>query len=249
MSESAELGDMRPKGSPEKSLRRAARLVGLVLTSALFLPWGTGQSWDPEWKSVWEAAELTGSPHLVALPLFGVFFLVAGFAPRLSLPTRRFAMGVGGLLVVLVGFHLLGTRSIGPLREFRRVGVVGTYVLLSATIVTVAADVAMHQRPRVRGLSIAALAGWVLFLGALFVPIGPHGELDESVLAGLFGSLGRRGLFDGAAMVGCWFIALTLLGIGQAARRVGRDRDVAAARAFRTSWVAYLVMPVPLFLG
>ncbi|MEM9073653.1 MAG: hypothetical protein AAGE52_34505, partial [Myxococcota bacterium] len=40
-----------------------------------------------------------------------------------------------------------------------------------------------------------------------------------------------------------------LLGIGQAARRVGRDRDVAAARAFRTSWVAYLVMPVPLFLG
>lgn len=221
-----------------RSHRFWAAVLGLPLTATLFIPW----SLDGSELGAFDLAEAMEHIGWAVMPFVGVAFLIAAFAPMPPL-ARRGLLAASGVSALVLGSVLFGderTRWVLP-GEFADPRL---SVLLLIWIVGAGLEMAMHARPRSRGTSVAALVGLTAVLFSFALPIRGRGSSQKSLLEGIVKGLEGRLREDALiAFVALFFVAVAWL---QALRRVGNDRDKAARRRFRTSWIAYLLLPVPL---
>jgi len=231
------------KADPARTTTRHHRIlaltIGLPLASVLFVPW-------TRWRDLlfaWDLPEATRAP-VMAAGTTGVLFLVAAFVPAKA---RRWALTLAGLAAGLCGLWLLGAIPASS-RDLRHVGLAATRAGVLLAMFTVGAEMAMHRRPQSRAISVGAFLGWLgLLMFFFFVPIGetlePEGTTASQFLAVLDRSYFRMSF---TAPVFLWFAFVASFGLIQTLRRVGRDRALAAERPFRSSWLAWILYPVPL---
>lgn len=227
-----------------RSLRRAAALVGIPLTLALVLPWKMGYSGT---KFAWDIAERYDHVGFVLLPMCGVLFLAAAFARRWRYETRARVVGFAGVSVCGLGLILM---HLPAFRELDRMWVYAPYVLFLTPIFAVAAEMSMHMRPRSKALTMFALAGWIAMFGVYCTPLEGNAEFESSMMGQTLRAL-DRGRGDSVIMmlIMLWLWGLSFAGASQAMRRLGEDRDEAASKRFRTSWLGYLLFPVPMVVA
>lgn len=218
--------------------------MGIPLTLALVLPWKVRHD---EMRFAWDVAERLDHVGIVLLPMCGVLFLAAAFARRWRYETRARVVGFAGVAVCGLGLILM---HIPSFRELDRMWIYAPYVLFLTPIFTLGAEMAMHMRPRSKALTVLALVGWVAMFGVYCTPLDADADFDSSMLGQTMRALERgRGDSVLVAMMMLWLWGLSFAGATQAMRRVGDDRDEAAAKRFRTSWLGYLLFPVPMIVA
>ncbi|MAQ19183.1 MAG: hypothetical protein CMN30_30835 [Sandaracinus sp.] len=225
----------------ERRARLGRFLLGLPAALLLVLPWD-----DHGWTPTWELATDTAIPLLV-LGGAGVLMVAAAFV---GTSARRALTVVAGTAACLAGIHVLGHLGIRG-GDLERLGLFATRTWLALITVAAGAEMAMHRRPRSRTLTIFAALAWATLLVAWFtLPTGPFGESEE------IPALGLREMLDGsyyrygfATLCCTWWAGWALVGLLQQLRRVGSDRELAAGRRFRTGWLAWMLVVVPLTLG
>ncbi len=223
-----------------RSLRRSAWLIGVPLSLALVVPWS--QRRDVSFS--WDFAERADHWGFVLVPLCGVLVLVAAIAPRWTHRRRAVLFAVAGFAALLIGASMLSSPAlVRMLRPIRNMWVTGAYLFVGCWVSAVAFEVAMHQRPRSLGLTRLALVGWLAVCVGMCIPMHYRLDFDESMLGAAL-ELSDRHIAPFLILMSPAVVAL--VGIIQAARRLGSDREAAAKRRFRTSWLAYLIMPIPL---
>ena len=226
-----------------RSLRRGAALVGIPLTLALVVPWKIGYRGT---QFCWDMAERNDHIGFILLPACGLLFVAAAFAPKLRYTTRARLVGFAGVAVVGLALALM---HLPTLRPIRRMWIYAPYMLLLLPIFAVGAEMSMHMRPRSRGLTFMALAGWIGVFVLTCIPMEANLEFDSSMLGQAVKSMGRYyGNKVLPALMAPGFL-LIFLGVSQALRRVGADRDEAAEKRFRTSWLGYFLYPVPMVVA
>ena len=221
-----------------------AMVVGLPLVATFFVPWKVQRAE----LSFFEMADTMEHLGWALMPFVGVALLIATFAPMPPL-ARRALLAVSGVSALLLGSLLLRaeqTRWYLP-DPYLAEGSTITLVVLS-WIGAASFEMAMHARPRSRGISVAALLGWTLLLLSFAVPIGTRPEWESSLAGTVFKELDRHDRLKKEHLFILGYAFLALIAWLQALRRVGKDRTLAAARRFRTSWIVYILVPLP-FLG
>ena len=227
-----------------RSLRRCAALVGIPLTLALVLPWNLRRG---NIQFAWDIAERYDHVGFVLLPMCGVLFVAAAFARRWRYVTRARVVGFAGVAVCGLGLILLHVPTIYELRHMWRYA---PYILAVTPVVAVGFEMAMHARPRSKALTRLALLGWIAMFGVYCTPMDADLDFDSSMLGATVKALDRgRGdaVIGAMIMLGLWVLAFA--GVTQAMRRLGDDREEAARKRFRTSWLGYLLYPVPMILA
>ncbi len=223
-----------------RSLRRGAGFVGIPLTLALVVPWRLGYRGT---QFSWDIAERFDHIGFVLLPACGLLFLAAAFGPKLRYETRARIVGFAGVATVGIALALMHLPTVRPIG---RLWLYAPYMLLLMPIFAVAAEMSMHMRPRSRGLTLLALVGWIGAFVLTCTPMEPDLDFDSSMLGQSVRAMGR---YYGNKMLPALMAPgylLVFLGVSQALRRIGKDRDEAAEKRFRTSWLAYLLYPVPM---
>jgi hypothetical protein len=217
-----------------------ALVLGVPLLATFFVPWQV----EGSELYVLEMADAMKHPGWALMPFVGVALLVATFAPMPPL-ARRGLLAVSGVSALFLGFLLLHAEETLWLLPDPVLAERPAFTLIALMwIVAAGFEMAMHARPRSRGISIAALAGWTLLLLSFAVPLGTHGEWEESIYGSALQEIDRR-RFDTKHAFYFGFALLMLVGWLQALRRIGKDRERAAKKRFRTSWIVYLLVPLP----
>ncbi|MFK7999990.1 MAG: hypothetical protein AB8H86_10345 [Polyangiales bacterium] len=220
-----------------------ALVLGLPLVSTLVIPWMVRR----DEVAALDMADSMGHIGWTLMPFVGVAFYIAALGPMPAL-ARRGLLAFSGVSALLVGTFLLRaeqTRWYLPDPALAERPALALIVL--SWILAAGFEMAMHERPRSRRISIAALIGWTLVLLTFAVPLRDSGDWDHSVYGQVMKNMERRRL-DGEHFMYFGFFALILLGWLQALRRIGKDRTKAAKRFFRSSWLVYLLVPLP-FIG
>ncbi len=219
-----------------RSLRRGACLVGAPLALALVVPWSFAHGDSLSWN----VAGRTGHWGFVLLPLCGLVMMLAAFAPRWAYRRRALVFGGAALCTPLIGVSLLGNASVlDTLRPIQHISSVGMFSLLACWVSASAFHMAMHQRPSTRGLSVLTLVGWAAVLLSTGIPL--VGPFDFS--GSIFGIALDAGFGPFLAlMTPAWLAAI---GMVEAALRIMRPAD----RRWRTKWLSYVLLAVPLFAG
>ncbi len=219
--------------------RLLALSIGVPLAALLVVPWESHR----RWLFVWDIPTDTMVP-LIAAGLSGVLFVVAAFVAE---ERRRAALALAGIAAGASGLWLLGAIPFGG-SDLRRVGLTATRAWALVVMWTAGAEMAMHRRPRSRAISLGAFLGWLGILAFFFfVPIGRELTAEGSAAAQLAEKLDsswHRMPF--VAPVYGWFAFIALFGLLETMRRVGADRERAADRLFRRSWLAWALYPAPL---
>lgn len=220
-----------------------AIVIGLPLVSTFAIPWIVQRAEVP----VFEMAETMGHFGWSLMPFVGVTLLVAAFGPMPPL-ARRALLALSGVSALLLGSFLLNADQTGwflPDRAFVERPALALIVL--TWIVATGFEMAMHARPRSRGISIAALLGWTFVLLSFAVPLQDSGNWDDSIYGQAVENMVRHDV-DGEHIIYVGFLLFVLLGWVQALRRIGKDRPKAAKKFFRSSWLVYFLVPLP-FIG
>lgn len=220
-----------------------ATVIGVPLLLTLFVPWIVRR----DEVAGFDMADAMGHLGWALMPFIGIALLAAAFGPMPSL-ARRGLLALSGVSAFLIGVFLLRAEETRwYLPEPALVERPAIALIAIAWIVASGFEMAMHERPRSRGISIAAFVGWTLVLLSFAVPLRDTGDWDHSIYGQVLKNMERRRL-DGEHAMYFAFFALILLGWLQALRRIGKDRDKAAKRFFRSSWLVYLLVPLP-FIG
>ncbi|MBO6938596.1 MAG: hypothetical protein JJ863_26750 [Deltaproteobacteria bacterium] len=240
MSEAEENPFTEPTGPKATRHHRILALtIGLPLASVLFVPW---RRWR-DWLFAWDLPDQTQLPVMVAGGV-GVSFVIAAFVPE---RLRRLALTLCGLAAGACALWLLGALPTSS-SDLRHVGLAATRFWVALAMFTAGAEMAMHRRPESRAISVGAFFGWLGILAAFFfVPVGPEldpeGTSASQMMAALERSYYRMSF---VVPVFTYFSLIALLGLFQTLRRVGADRELAARRRFRSSWLAWVLYPVPM---
>lgn len=234
--ESSEEPAKKPAKKKRPELRASALLIGLPLVFFFFLPWDIR---DP-----YTLPPMIAAP-LIVMGIAGVVAVVLAFA---SEPVRLRGLPIVGGLLAALGVWLFETVVAsgalhGGMDHLPRLTVYGWFFL---PIAAMGAEMAMHRHPRSRRLAVVALVAWLGVVAVSFLPL--YGALDwrSSPVGQLMRALEdhpfRLPLDYALPLAGS---LLGLLGALQCLRRVGSDRERAAERRFRTSVLAWLLVPVP----
>ncbi len=240
------MSDEKPfekKVDPARKATRHHRIlaltIGLPLASVLAVPW---RRWR-DWLFAWDLPDETQLPVMVAGGV-GVSFVIAAFVPE---RLRRLALMLCGLAAGACALWLLGAMPFSS-SDLRHVGLAATRFWVALAMFTAGAEMAMHRRPESRANSVAAFLGWLGILAAFFfVPVGPELEAEGTSASQMLAALDRSYYrMSFVVPVFFYFSVIALLGLFQTLRRVGADRERAATLRFRSSWLAWVLYPVPM---